>query len=350
MNDAPISAPLPEGLAELHAGLLTLDTHIDIPWPAPPDPHGATTRCVDIPKMREGGLWAGCFVAYIPQGPRTEAGHAAAIARTVAMLEHINAMARPDGERPVLVTPRVDDIRRAREQGAVAVIPVIENGYGIGTDLGNVERFANMGVRYMTLTHNGHNAIGDAAIPRGDLGDAPFLHGGLSAFGREVVAECNRTGILVDISHTSRETMLQAAEISKVPVVASHSCVCALCNHPRNLDDVQLDVIRERGGVAQITAVPFFVRPHGRAETVRVGDFVDHIDYAVRRMGIAHVGISSDFDGGGGFDGWRDASQTPNITAELMRRGYSKSDIEALWAGNFLRAMRQAEEYADRHR
>jgi membrane dipeptidase len=215
-------------------------------------------------------------------------------------------MARPDGERPVQVTPRVDDISRARAQGAIAVIPVIENGYGIGTDLGNVERFAKMGVRYMTLTHNGHNAIGDAAIPRGDLGDAPFLHGGLSAFGREVVAECNRTGILVDISHTSRETMLQAAEISKVPVVASHSCVCALCNHPRNLDDLQLDVIRERGGVAQITAVPFFVRPHGRAETVRVGDFVDHIDYAVRRMGIAHVGISSDFDGGGGFDGCAD--------------------------------------------
>src|SRR4051812_7892578 len=195
MNDAPSPAPVPADLAEIHASLLTLDTHIDIPWPAPPDPHGNTTRCVDFPKMRAGGLSTGCFVAYIPQGPRTEAGHTAAIARTQSMLEHINAMARPEGEHPVLITSRVDDIIRAREQGAIGIIPVIENGYGIGTDLGNVERFAKMGVRYMTLTHNGHNAIGDAAIPRGDLGDAPFLHGGLSSFGREVVAECNRTGI-----------------------------------------------------------------------------------------------------------------------------------------------------------
>jgi membrane dipeptidase len=199
----------------------------------------------------------------------------------------------------------------------------------------------------MTMTHNGHNALADSANPRTDLGDREVEHSGISALGRAAVAEMNRLGMLVDVAHVSRDSMLQLAECSRTPVVATHSCIRTLCDHPRNLDDRQLDVLRDVGGVVQITAVSAFLRPNAKPDTVTVADFADHIDYAVRRIGIAHVGISSDFDGGGWFNGWKDASESPNITAELVRRGYDRAALTLLWGGNFLRCLRAAEARAE---
>jgi membrane dipeptidase len=332
----------PDAATRLHGGVLTLDTHIDIPWPTGPDPFEDGARCVDLPKMRRGGLAAGCFVAYVPQNKRNPEAQRAATARALAMLAAIRDLQRDD----VRVVDTADAVEAAFHHHATAIIPAVENGFALGHDLALLKRFRELGARYLTLTHNGHNDIADSAVPRTDLGDRGEEHGGLSAFGRRVIEELNRIGMLVDISHASRATMLQAAALSRTPVVATHSCVRSLCDHPRNLDDAQLDALAAAGGVAQITAVPSFVRRHGRIENVTVADFVDHVVYAVRRIGVAHVGISSDFDGGGGFTGWRNAADSPNITAELVARGFTPAEIAALWGGNFLRLLRLAEDAA----
>ncbi len=336
--------------AELHRSLLTLDSHIDIPWPpqgaAEDDPFANTARCVDLPKMRRGGLAAGCFAAYIPQGARDEAGHAAAWARACGMLEAIHGMNRSVGDLAARVVSRAEAIEAAWRAGMIAAIPAVENGYAIGGDPGKLAELRERGAVYLTLTHNGHNELADSANARADLGNPPEEHGGLSALGRTAIGEMNRLGMMVDVSHASRAAMMQAAALSRSPIIASHSCIRALCDHPRNLDDAQLDALRDVGGVVQITAVSGFLRLRAKPEAVQVADYVDHVDYAVRRIGIAHVGISSDFDGGGGFTGWRHAGESANLTAELHRRGYGQSELAALWGGNFLRVMRAAEAVA----
>jgi membrane dipeptidase len=332
--------------AALHRATLTLDSHIDIPWPNGADPFTETARHVDLPKMVAGGLHAGCFVAFVPQGPCTAEDIEAATARALAMLETIHAMGTTKNGIAARICPTAADIEQAHRDGVLAITPAVENGHAIGHDLGLLERFRAVGVVYVTMTHNGHNLLADSANPRRDLGDEATLHGGLSGLGREAVAEMNRLGILVDVSHVSRQAMLQAAMLSRVPVVASHSCATALCDHPRNLDDTQLDALRDTGGLVQITAMPPFLRARGRSETVGVAEFVDHIDYVVKRIGLAHCGISSDFDGGGAINGWRHAGESANITTELVRRGYGHAEIAALWGGNFLRLMRAAEQFA----
>ncbi len=335
--------PDPIDPVALHARLLTLDSHIDIPWPDTADAFGSANRRVDIGKMTRGGLRAGCFAAYVPQGPRTPEGWAAAWDRATGMLATITGMAgERDGLRATLATD-VAAIQGAAAAPGVAVIPCVENGHALGEDPGRLRALHAAGARYLTLTHNGHNALSDSSNPRTDLGDEATLHGGLGALGRETVAQLNALGMLVDVSHASKAAMLQAARLSRTPVVATHSCIHALCPVPRNLDDEQLDVLRETGGLVQITAVASFLRPKGRADQVTVGDYMDHLDYAVRRCGVQGVGISSDFDGGGTLTGWRDASESANLTAELVRRGYDASEIAALWGGNFLRLMAQAE-------
>jgi len=327
-------------VAALHRATLTLDSHIDIPWPNPANPFANTDRHVDLPKMRAGGLDAGCFVAFVPQGARSaEAGREAG-ARALAMLGAIRGMGRTEAGITAKICSTADAIEAAFRDGALAIVPAVENGAAIGADLAMLERFAALGVIYVTLCHNGHNLLCDSANPRRDLGDAETLHGGLSPLGREAVAEMNRLGMLIDVSHLSRQSMLQAVQASTAPVVATHSCVAALCPHPRNLDDMQLDALRDTEGLVQITAMPPFLRAKGRTETVTVSDFCDHIDYVVRRIGLAHCGISSDFDGGGAITGWRHAGESLNITAELVRRGYGHAEIAALWGGNFLRVMR----------
>ena len=353
MNDLPLSPTHAEpgdgAAAAIHAATLTLDSHIDIPWPDGPDPFSDGARRADLPKMRRGGLRAGCFAAYVPQGPRTPQDHAEATARALAMLGAITAMRGSGAEHggAADVTARVcataGQIEAASADGVLAVVPAVENGTAIGEDLSVLARFRAMGAVYMTLSHNGHNALCDSSNPRADLGDGETLHGGLSGLGREAVAEMNRLGMLVDVSHVSRDSMRQAVAASRVPVVATHSCVRALCDVPRNLDDGQLDLLRETGGLVQVTAVPSFLRWKARFDQASVADLGAHIEYAVERMGVAHVGIGSDFDGGGGVPGYRNAAQSGGLTAELVRRGFGAEEIAALWGGNFLRLMRRAE-------
>lgn len=328
---------------DLHASLVTLDTHIDIPWPTGPDAFERGPRHVDLPKMVEGGITAGFFAAYVPQQRRTPENTQAATERARGMLHAIRAMGTTRNGIAARVATTADEIDACKRDGVLAIVPALENGFSIGEDLGHLAEFRALGARYLTITHNGHNALADAAIPRSDLGDFPAEHKGLSALGREAVAEMNRLGMLIDVSHLSRDGMMQAAQLSRSPIVATHSCVRALCDHPRNMDDEQLDVMRDVGGVIQITAVSAFIRPQAKPDAVTVADFVDHIDYAVARIGIEHVGISSDFDGGGWFKGWKDASESPHLTVELVKRGYTREQVAALWGGNFLRVLRRAE-------
>lgn len=331
-----------DAASSVHAGVLAMDTHIDIPWPTGPDFFAPGPRHVDLPKLREGGMGAAFLAAYIPQGKRDAEGHRAAWERATGMLGVIGGLGREDAA----VCRNSREIRAAHAAGRIAIVPAVENGYAVGETPRCLAELRAMGATYLTLTHNGHNALADSAIPRTDLGDGAEEHGGLSALGREAVGELNRLGMLADIAHTSKATMLQTAALSKSPVVATHSCVRTLCEHVRNLDDEQLDALRDCGGVVQITAVPSFLKPGGTAATVTLADFCDHVDYAVKRIGVEHVGISSDFDGGGGFVGWRHIGDSPNVTEALLARGYDQAAISLLWGGNFLRCMERAEALA----
>ena len=328
----------------LQRQIVTIDTHVDIPWPPGPPVDEDGPRKVDLPKLRRGDVGAVCFAAYVPQGPRTRAGHAAAASRAHAMLDVINAMGDLDRVR---VTDTADAIVAARREKVVAVIPCVENGYAMGEDLDELARFRAKGARYMTLTHNGHNALADSSNPRRDLGDGETLHGGLSGLGREAVAEMNRLGMLVDISHVSLQTALQAIKHSRTPVAATHSNSRKMCDVPRNADDQLLDALRDTGGMINLTAVPSFLLEGARPEEVTNIDFMNHLDYIAQRIGTAHIGISSDFDGGGGYSNWRDASQSWIITRDMIRRGYSAGQVEQMWGGNFLRLLRQAEAASD---
>ncbi|KAA2215084.1 dipeptidase [Teichococcus oryzae] len=329
----------------VHAATLTLDTHVDIPWPDTPDPRDATERCVDFPKMRAGGLRAVVFAAYLPQGPRTPEQHAQATLRAEAMLRVIRSTGAGADCRIVTRAAELEALAGNRNLG---VLLAVENGYGMGEDLSRLALWRGLGACYVTITHNGHNALADAAIPRPDLGDGPSLHGGLSELGRAAIAEMNALGLMVDVSHSAKSTMMQAVELSRAPVVATHACCRTLRDHPRNLDDEQMDALRASGGLMQITAVGGFLRGPGADGKVHatVADMADHVDYAVDRMGIAHVGLSSDFDGGGGVTGWMHAGESAGLTAELLRRGYDAQAIALLWSGNFLRVMRAAEAVA----
>ncbi|WP_135470099.1 dipeptidase [Crenalkalicoccus roseus] len=329
----------------LHAATLTLDTHVDIRWPEPPDPLAEGPMRVDFPKMARGGLRAAVFVAYVPQGRRDAAGHAAAADRAEAMLRHIRA--RADGARRRFCATAAE-LEAAHAAGATGVLSAVENGYAMGHDLGAPARWRALGACYLTLTHDGHNDLADSARPKRELGDAESEHGGLSALGRRAIAALNAAGMLVDVSHVSKAGMMQAAELSRSPVVATHTACRALCDHPRNLDDEQLDLLRAVGGLVQITAVPAFLRrvPEGTTNPASVEDMAEHVDHAVRRIGIEHVGLSSDFDGGGGVRGWQNAAESAGLTAALAARGYDARAIGLLWSGNFLRVWRRAEALA----
>ncbi len=319
---------------------LVIDTHIDIRWPETPDWLSETAQCVDLPKMRRGGMSAAVFIAYVGQGARDQAGHAAASARAEAMLRHIRA--RADGVTARFCTTP-DEVEASFAAGIPAVLSAVENGYAMGHDLGRIAVWRRLGAIYLTLTHDGHNALSDSARPRKNLHDSEIEHDGLSALGRAAIAEMNRVGLMLDCSHVSKPGMMQAAQLSRVPIAVTHTACAALCPHPRNLDDEQLDMIRAVGGVAQITAVASFLKAPGANGVTQasVSDLVDHVDHAVARIGLDHVGISSDFDGGGHVVGWANAAETQNITAELARRGYTAREIGLLWSGNFLRVWRQ---------
>ncbi len=319
---------------------LILDAHVDIRWPETPDWLSETAQCVDLPKMRRGGMSAAVFIAYVGQGARDHAGHTAATARAEAMLRHIRA--RADGLTARFCTTP-DEVEASFAAGIPAVLSAVENGYAMGHDLGRIAKWRGLGAIYLTLTHDGHNALSDSARPRKNLHDPESEHGGLSPLGRAAIAEMNRVGLMLDCSHVSKAGMMQAAQLSRVPIAVTHTACAALCPHPRNLDDEQLDMIRAVGGVAQITAVASFLKAPGANGVTQasVSALVDHVEHAITRIGLDHVGISSDFDGGGNVVGWANAAETGNITAELARRGYGTREIGLLWSGNFLRVWRQ---------
>jgi membrane dipeptidase len=376
----------------IHQRVITIDTHDDIPFNfATPevDPGVRGRRQVDLPKMREGGLDVAFFVVFVGQGPRTPEGYAKAKADALTKFEAIHRLTEQMYPDQIRLASTPDEVERIVKSGKLAAVIGIENGYPIGRDLSLVQRFYELGGRYMTLAHGGHNDIADSATPRPDEPEAE--HHGLSEFGRQVVAEMNRVGMMVDISHISKGAALAAIAASKAPVIASHSGVRAVNDHPRNLDDETLRALKANGGVVQCVALGAFVKndppekaealaalraefglggrgrgggldqlsPERRAEYERrraaiddkwppanVQDFVNHIDYAVRLIGIDHVGISSDFDGGGGIRGWNDAAETFNVTLELVRRGYTEAQIRKLWGGNLLRVWRAVERTA----
>jgi membrane dipeptidase len=332
----------------LSARILTLDSHVDIPFdygtPAV-NPCTGTELQVDVPKMREGGLRAAVLNVWVPQAARTPAAYERARGQASAKFRAIHRLTEEmcPGEIELALTP--DDVHRIVLAGKLVALIGIENGFAIAEDVTLIASYKQLGAVYMSLTHSAHNDLADSSQPRDAFGDPPIEHDGVSDFGERVIAEMNRVGMMVDVSHASKAAALEAMRISRAPVVASHSSVRALTNHVRNMDDETLLALRDDGGVIQITALGDYVRPATGAPPT-VSDLVDHIDYAVALIGIDHVGISSDFDGGGGVVGWNDASETLNVSAELMRRGYSEADIAKLWGENFLRVWREAERLA----
>jgi membrane dipeptidase len=374
----------------VHESIITIDTHDDIPpdFATPEvDPGVRGERQVDLPKMREGGLDVGFFIVYVAQTERTPDNYEQAKASAMMKFDAIHRMTDSLYPEQIELAHSPDDVERIHAEGKLAACIGIENGYAIGQDIGLLETYFDLGGRYITLAHNGHNDISDSSQPQERYGDAESEHGGISDFGEEVIAEMNRLGIMVDVSHISKDAMLDAARLSRAPVIASHSSVRALADVPRNMDDEQLLALKENGGVIQITSVPSFVKvasaekeeamsalgqemgvtswqayqalseeeqeeyQRRRREIEQrwpttLAEFVDHIDYAVNLIGIDHVGIGSDFDGGGGVQGWADASETFNVTLELTRRGYSDEDIRKLWGVNLLRVWRDVERVA----
>jgi membrane dipeptidase len=363
----------------IHERVLTVDTHDDI------EPEQFTGDCnytqrlvtqVNLPKMREGGLDVAFFVVHVPQGPLTPAGYADAYRQAVAKFDAVHRLTEQIAPNEIALALTPADVARIARSGRRVAVIGIENGYPIGTDVARVREFYERGGRYLSLAHNGHNQLSDSNTGEATH-DAP--NGGISALGRAVLAEMNRLGMMIDVSHPSRMSVLQAIALSKAPVIASHSSARTLVNHSRNLDDEQLLALKRNGGVVQIVAYAAYLKPgtHSGRRPIRdalggasaqcpveptgtkplmvpgrpgVKELVDHIDYAVRLIGVDHVGISSDFDGGGGIEGWDSAAQTFNVTLELVRRGYSEGDIAKLWGGNLLRVWAEVELVARRLR
>ena len=383
----------------IHSNAIVLDTHHDFSVANFSEEKNYTMRLksqVNLPKMAEGGLDVSWLIVYTGQKELNEAGYADAHKQAMAKFDAIHRLTTEIAPDEIELALTSDDVRRIVKSGKKVAMIGVENGYPIGTDINNVKKFYDLGARYMSLAHNGHSQLADSNT--GDK-DQVWLHNGLSDLGKEVVAEMNKWGIMLDISHPSKQANLQTMALSKAPVIASHSSARAVYDHSRNLDDEELLALKANGGVVQAVAFRSYVdgvkskafsdakneiyqkiaqaqgftilsraerkllnakaaasywdafdeiRHQGKAQVDKIGetiaqvdvsDFVDHIDYMVKLIGVDHVGISSDFDGGGGVKGWNDASETFNVTLELVKRGYSEQDINKMWSGNLLRVL-----------
>lgn len=370
--------------------VITIDTHTDIPtfFATPeydPGKDNAAPVLVDIPKMKAGGLDAVFFIAYVEQTKRDDAGYAQAASEALAKFAAVHRMTDEQYPGEIGLALTSADIRRIHAEGKRVALIGIENGYSVGKDPALLDIYYRLGARYFGLVHNGHNDIADSAQPQSDLGDRPNdqggEHGGLSEYGRALIARCNDLGLMVDVSHSAKSTTLAAIAASRAPIIASHSGVYALNPHPRNMSDEEMKALAAKGGVIQIVAYDEYLKPmpkekkEARGKLAKslgltsldaffaaspevkkkfqkgiaaldkkwpratVSDLVDHIDYAVKLIGVDHVGIASDFQGGGGIAGWSNAGETLNVTKELVRRGYSQGDIGKLWGGNVMRVM-----------
>ena len=319
----------------LHNRILTLDSHCDTPMFSDKGTnfrHRDPQLLVDLHKMTEGHLDASIMVAYLPQGERNEETYKAVTQQTEHLLDYIQWLTDTNRKHIGLArTP--DELYRHKRHGRKALMMGIENGYAIGRNLSLIEHFRRRGVVYMTLCHNGDNDICDSARGKAE-------HGGLSPFGREVIREMNRVGMMVDLSHAAESSFWDALEASQTPIVCSHSSCRALCDHPRNLTDEQMRALAEKGGVMQVTLYNGFLRTDGQATVM---DAIAHINHAVELMGIEHVGIGTDFDGDGGVPGVASASELLNLTRLLRREGYTDDQLRLLWGENFLRVMRLAQ-------
>jgi microsomal dipeptidase-like Zn-dependent dipeptidase/gamma-glutamyl-gamma-aminobutyrate hydrolase PuuD len=315
---------------KLHERILTIDSHTDTPMIFESFDLGRREGGkVNLPLMEEGRLDAVFMVAYLPQGARDDASLQQAYEYARERLSKVIEQADLHAHRMGIArTP--DDLRRLKREGKKAVLLGVENGYAIGKDLLNLQRFKDLGVSYMTLCHNGDNDICDSAAGNGEWG-------GLSLFGREVVAEMNRLGLMIDVSHASEKTFYDVLKYSRKPVIASHSSSRALCNHRRNLDDDQLRALATQGGVAQICLYGAFINED--ADKASLSDAVRHICHVVDVAGIDHVGIGSDFDGDGELIGCRSAGELIRLTVRLIREGFDDDSIAKIWGGNLMRAM-----------
>lgn len=326
----------------VHNSVLTLDSHCDTPMFFDQEvnlEHRDPKLLVDFPKMREGHLDVSTMVAYLPQGDCTPEASEAATAQAFKTLAEIEQrVAHAPG---VVLAQHPAQLYRNKLEGKLSVMRGIENGYAIGKDLQNVEKFARMGVVYITLCHNGDNDICDSARRSSQR------HGGLSAFGRDVVREMNRCGLMVDLSHAAETSFYDALQCSTTPIVCSHASSRAMCNHPRNLTDDQLRALAQAGGVAQVTLYHGFLRLEEEGIPATVTDGVRHLMHMIDVAGIDHVGIGTDFDGDGGVPGCACASELINFTRLLLAEGLTIHDLQKIWGGNWLRVMQQCQDTAE---
>ena len=329
----------------LKTPIITIDTHDDINTIYFTDSLNYTMDTdtkLNLPKMIAGGLDVAWLVVYTAQGELNDEGYAAAMENAIDKFDAIDRLVNKYAPDQIELALNSEDVRRIYAKGKKVAMIGVENAYPMGVDTSNVRKFWERGARYVSLSHNGHSQFSDSNT--GEF-DGTALHNGLSDLGKEVVGLLNYYGLMIDISHPSKEAIKQMIEISKAPVLASHSSARALRDHPRNLDDEQLELIKDNGGVIQTTALGSFLTDR-KDPPPNMSDFINHIDYMVEKIGIDHVGISSDFDGGGGIVGWNDASETMNVTKELRKRGYSDSEIAKLWGGNLLRVLDEVQEIA----
>jgi membrane dipeptidase len=393
-EETPGEAELVERAKRIHESVMTLDAHIDIEVSFfTPEKPGAMgwQKLASLPGMKEGGLDSAFFAVYVEHGPLTPEGFENAHQVALDKIETIHRVAEEELPDEVEIAYRAEDVAAIHQKGKIAAIMAIENGYPVGDNIANVEKFFDLGVRYLTLSHIGHNQICDSNLSQ-DEHDS--IHDGLSPFGEKVVAEMNRLGMIIDVSHIAKSSVLDVLRLSNAPVIASHSSHNDFCGMDRMWDDEQLLALKENRGVFHLVGLQMTIKPEPpeKTEAIRqlrtefdlpeeywpfflafekapadirtaydarlkeieaeypsadVRDFVDHIDYLVDLVGVDHVGISSDFyDRGWCLDGWKDASETFNITLELVRRGYSEEDIAKIWSGNTLRVWREVEKVA----
>ena len=391
---------------KIHERVITIDTHNDINVNNFTHDHNYTQDLdtqVNLPKMDKGDLDVSWLIVYTGQGDLDDEAYKKAYENAISKFEAIHRLTEEIAPDKIGLATTSKEVRKLVKQGKKVAMIGVENGYPIGTDIKNVEKFYDMGARYMSLAHNGHSQLSDSNTGEADC---EWLNNGLSDLGKEVIKEMNRLGIMIDVSHPSKEAIKQMFELSEAPLIASHSSARALCDHSRNLDDELLALFDKHGGVIQTVAFSSYVNTEkheafNAAKTkvyeakakelgfeilswgevreleedereayianykklvadaenevdaiketispVDVSDFVDHIDYLVEKVGIDQVGISSDFDGGGGIDGWNDASESFNVTLELVKRGYTEKEIAKLWGENLLRVLDEVEAVA----
>ena len=399
-NERKVQKPGDEALVvkaqAIHERVISIDTHIDIEvsFITPEFYRGRQPeKLVTLPLMTEGGLDAAFFAVFSAQGPRTKEHYEKINQEALEKIGEIQRAVQEVYPDQIELALHPEDVPRIHATGKKAAMIGMENGYPIGGDLAKLEEFHKLGCRYITLCHNGHNQICDS---QANYGGPASEHDGVSEFGKKVIVEMNRLGLIIDISHMSKKSMLDTAKLSRAPVIASHSSCRELCDVARNLDDEQLLALKENGGVIHIVGFSEFIRSDPpekvraledlrqefhfpdeeeafekaveeapedvkrsflrRAEKIAsrfppasVKDLADHIDHAVALIGIDHVGLSSDFyQSRFSLKGWKDAGETFNITLELVRRGYTEEQIAKIWGGNCLRLWKEVEETSEK--